>query len=681
MKLLIEIGTEELPASEILDLSKALADGVRNLLDGDGLVEVPTSLEAFSTPRRLAVLITGVRPKGSGTAEERRGPPLARAREVDGSWSRAALGFARSIGIPPEDLETRTTPDGTYLFGRIEREGRTVEAVLSGGLEKLVASLPSGRTMRWGDGAFRFVRPIRSFTALLDDRLVDVTLAGIPASRRVRLKRGEGETSLETAGDYAQSLRARGIEPDRSRRRESILAAVAAALEPGETPHLPEDLLEEIVDIVETPRVIRGTFDPSALEIPAPILEEAMVVQERQIPVRRDGALSPSFLLVANGGEDDVVRMGNEKVLGARLADAAFFYRQDVGRPLDEFVHGLDSITYLKDLGTLLDRARRLETLCPWIVAAAGVGGTKEDAARAGLLALFDRASQVVYEWPELEGTMGAIYAAKHGEPPSVCRAIEESVLPRAAERRMPESDIGWALATALRLDHLAGAFLAGLEPTGGTDPYAVRRAGLQFLSLLAGRKMGWGEAIERALALYGEGVGEEVRKAVASRIDGFLRARLEAQFVEAGHRVEVVQAVLRTALDGVDDIERRLSALETVMGESAFRSLALIHRRAAHLAAPGGEGAQGAAETELDVALRDTRESVTRALARSDDLAVFRKVASLEGPLEHFFAAVLVMDEDPAVRARRQGLLYRVIEITALLADLEVLPIEEEMP
>jgi len=670
VRLLVEIGTEEIPAVHLKEMAGRLATRLAEALGEAGLVSHGATAASFSTPRRLAALIDGVLAEGPAVVEERRGPPAARAREANGSWSRAAVGFASSIGLLPDALEERQTGDGIYLFGRRTVSGKRLDEHLAAILPGLVEALAEGRTMRWGYGALRFIRPIRWLVCLADAGVVPVTLGGLSAGRTTRGPRSGPDVEIPDASRYAATLRALGIEVERERRRQMVEDALAKAAE-GESLFLPPGLLDEITDIVETPRVLRGHFDEAYLEVPAPVLEETMARQQRFVPLRRGAVLAPAFLVVANGGRDDVVIAGNEKVLAARLADARFFYRQDLERPLGDRVADLEAITYLENLGTLGDRAERLAGLTPAVAHAAGLAVDDDLARRAGRLALADHATQVVYEWPELEGTMGAIYARASGEAEEVAEAIGEGVLPREEGDSLPVTDIGWALATALRLDHLVASFAAGLEPTGGADPYAMRRAGIQILTLLEAREAGWTQGVAKAVALVGGDAS------LAGRVDGFLRARLAARLTET-HRPDAVAAVLATNLDAPHAIRRRLAALERSLADATFLALVTVHRRAKKLAQAGGEGAQGAAEEMLSHAIEDARAQVDAALERGDDEAAFAACARLEGPLARFFEGVMVMDPEEAARRRRQGLLHRITTLVEGLSDLGRIALEK---
>lgn len=671
MRLFLEVGAEEIPPGEVRGMAEGLAQGIVSGLREAGLLEGSPQPEVFSTPRRLAVRLDQVLAAGQEESEWKRGPALDRSKDPSGAWSKAAEGFARSLGLSPEDLEPRKTLEGSYLWGLSKKPGQKIGETLQELLPKVVAALPTGRTMRWREGHLRFVRPIRWLVALLDDEVMDLTLAGLAATRETRAGRRESALILKSAAAYETSLRERGIEADRDRRREKIREGLRASLLPGEEMALSEDLLDEITDLVESPRVIRGTFDPGFLEVPHAVLEETMTSQQRYVPVHQGGKLAPAFLVVANGGQDDIVRAGNEKVLGARFADAAFFYGQDRTQSLSDHAQKLSAITFLKDLGTLQDRSARLGRLVPAMAELAGLKGLGDVGSRAGELALADQATSVGTEWPELEGTLGEIYARASGEDERVARAIGEGVLPRGAGGALPQSDLGWGLAVALRLDHLAGGFLAGLEPTGGADPSFMRRAAIGLLRLLEARPISWNRLLEASLALYERPGAGEARE----KISAFIRGRLEAALVDEGHRPEAVQAVLSSGLDAVGPIRRRLMALEAVMGEEAFLSLLTVYKRASKLAEAGGGDPVGPAEETLDQAIREAGAAIGSALGREDDEGALRAAAQLQAPLAQFFDAVMVMDSDMDVRARRKGLLFRVLEITRSLLDFEALP------
>jgi glycyl-tRNA synthetase beta chain len=663
VRFLLEVGVEEMPA-ELIERAleayrAAVAAAVAGLAEED-------QVEVTATPRRLVAEVEGVAAEEPRRQVRVRGPAVARAREADGSWSRAVQGFAAAQRVAPEDL----TEEGGYLYALRTEGGRDSRTVLAERLPGALAGLRFPRSMRWGVSSPRFIRPVRWLVALLDDEVVPFRFAGVASGRQTRGLRYSSQAVIvvEAAQVYRRRLAEAGVVVDREERRARIRALVEEAAA-GDEPVLPEALLAECTDLTEHPSVLRGSFPEAFLDLPEPVLATTMMHHQRFIPLRRQGRAVNAFLAVANGGDPEVVRPGNERVLRARLADAAFFFEQDRRQPLASFLPALDDITYLEGAGTLGQRAERLSALAREVARQLGADESAvAAAARAGLLAEADRATQMVRELPELAGVMGGIYAEASGEAPEVALAIRESILPPTSGEPLPESPCGRAVALAARLDHLAAGFVAGVVPKGSSDPYGLRRAAIALLRILAASPLALDPLMGLALAAFG-------RQDLLSDVQEFLRGRLEGLLTEAGVRREVAEATLAVGFSDVRQAWRRAQALERALQEDpeGFAALLTVFRRAATLAQEGPVAAVGPAEAELLTAIQAAERGIEA--AGEDWRQVLAVLADLRTPLDAFFTAVLVMDPDPTVQARRRGLLHSVVALTRRVADFGSIP------
>lgn len=659
-ELLLEIGTEELPAAAAPSALAQLAERLPALL-ADLRLEHGAAT-AFGTPRRLALRVAGVAERQPDLEEWVRGPSRAVGFGPDGAPSRAALGFARGQGVDPSALEIRPAGGGEYLFALRRTPGRPAGEVLAERLPALIAGIDFPRSMRWGEGDLRFGRPIRWIVALLDSDTVPFVLGELSSGRTTHGHRtlAPGPVEVASASAYEAAMATACVMADPAARAEHIRAGVAAAAAPA-TARIDEGLLAEVNWLVEHPTPFLGEFPKEALAVPEPILIEVMRVQQRYFPVRSpEGRLAAQFCGVRDGNGEHLATViaGNERVLRARFADARFFYDEDRKRTLASRVPELGRVTFAEGLGDMGAKVARLARL---------VSGPT--AQRAAHLCKADRLTHLVDEFPELEGTMGAHYAQLDGEPADVCQAIGEHVLPRAAGGDLPQSQAGRDLALGDRLDNLAGHFLLGRVPTGSADPFGLRRQAIAVLRILRERsEPDLGQAMSAAIAGY-SGVGDP---AAASReVRRFLRERLRGLMIEAGHRYDLVDAVLGAEEWRVGELWARLASLEAILAEPALADDFLtVYRRCANLATK----ADPDAKFRLEGASAAEEEALGRALLAAphlEGLAHARAVASLRPAVDALLDRVLIVAPEPAVRANRLALLRDVAAFAARFADL----------
>ncbi len=685
--LLLEIGTEELPAR---DLSSAI-DQLRELtprflsearLD-HGRVRVA------GTPRRLVVYIEEVSPKQRDKEELVKGPPAAIAFDDSGQPTKAALGFARSIGVAVEDLQVRELEGGRYVTAVRVEKGKPSIQVLSELMPRLIASLHFDMTMRWNETNVAFPRPIRWLVALLGDQVIDFEYAGVRTGRTTRGLRplGSPEITIERASDYFPLMKANSITVDMDERRASLadqLQRLAAEVG-GEVPHDPE-LLDEVANLVEYPTALRGSFDPRFLKLPKEVLITVMREHQRYFPVARgEGqgvdsqfaarSLLPYFIAVCNGEREslDLVRQGNEEVLRARFADAEFFYSEDTKRRLEEFLPGLATLTFQEKLGSMLDKVERIAKLVAKLGQRLGLSDTEmEHTLRAARLCKADLATKMVIEFTSLQGVMGRYYALQSGEDPAVAQAIYEHYLPRFAGDELPKSRPGIVIGLADRLDSLTGLFALGLKPTGSADPYSLRRAALGIVQILIERGISFDleEGLREAAGLLPVPAGENVQAEVLS----FIRGRLRGWLLDAGYRYDLVDAVLAErghdpylAFRTIADLARWVERDDWTEILTAYSRSARIVRGFKPFSLDPSKFAEPATERLYEAYLA-CQAQVSPQSAIDELFTAFKPLVE---PINTFFEDVLVMAEDRELRENRLALLQRIASLTKGIVDL----------
>lgn len=697
--LLFEIGTEELPSWFVRQANEALPALMGARLAAAQLEH--GAVRAFATPRRLAVLVDDVAATSARRVEDRRGPAASAAFGADGAPTRAALGFAAANGVDPAALEVRETDKGAYVYASKTVGGEAAIELLPDVLAGLVDDLPAPRRMRWGDLDVAFVRPLAWLTALLGDRVVPVRFAGLEAGRLTRGHRflHPGAVELGHADAYVEALAAADVIVERQARRDAVVAAASAAADAaGLLLERDAALEEEVTDLVESPSAILGGFDARFLDLPEAVLATVMIHHQRFFPTREvAGSFAPSFVAISNNRvpDDGVVRGGYEQVLRGRLDDARFFWDADRRRTLAQHAWSLAGIGFHKELGSMADKVARVAQSTRRLADVLGVG--KEEAATLKqALPLFraDLATQMVYELPELEGTMGAAYARAEGLPDEVASALEEGALPRGPGGALPHGRVGALLAVADRLDTVMAFFAIGRRPSGSADPFGVRRAALGALRTLTAQ--GWRVPLAKVLDAVAAGfTTPSVEAETLADVERYLWDRVAGLLAEESLPPMVVRAAVHGSRSVVG-AARRAHLLHALVEVPAFGDLLTLHKRAANLARQAPVGARvkpglfrDPVEAPLHDALPEARRGVERLMAgvrkqlapwdlgtgpaaTLNDLdAAVADVVRLKGPLDAFFEGVLVMVDDLDVRTNRLALLAEVAEA---LADLGAL-------
>ncbi len=693
--LLFELGTEELPPRTLEQLSSALAETLAGGLTGLRIEH--GSVHRFATPRRLGVLIRRVAVKAPDRATERRGPPLASAFDAKGAPTQAALAFAKSCGVEVPALERLTTDKGTWLVHRGTQRGADTVSVLEELVSKAVAALPIARRMRWGAGIAEFVRPVHSVVLLFGNEVVPAELLGLTAGRITHGHRFHAPRPivLRAPASYAGRLERAYVIADFAERRARLNAGVAhAAAEAGGTALIDEALLDEVTALVEWPVPIVGHFEPRFLALPREVVIATIKDHQRYFPIEgRDGRLTGGFVTVSNIESKDPqrVREGNERVVRPRLADAEFFWEQDRKVPLEAHAARLAQVTFQARLGSYADKTRRVRALALEI--GERIGANPAALGQAADLAKADLMTQMVGEFPELQGVMGRYYAQAEGLPEEVACAIEEHYRPRFAGDSLPQTAQGRALALADKIDTLVGIFAIEERPSGTKDPFGLRRATLGILRILieCGIDLDLETLLEHSAAaqpVIRAGVVEELVAFIGERLRGMLLERV------AGTTVEMVEAVLAARPRSPLDALARITALRDFLAIPEAPVLTALNKRISNIlrkapaAAPAlGPGrADGASsprreelgeEVERRLALELERLSATLAplLEARRYPQSLREAAALAAPIDAFFNGVMVMDEDPRRRDHRLGLLREAQRLLGGVADLSRLP------
>ena len=708
---LFEIGTEELPPRALHTLERALVAGIAAGLDKAGLGH--GELTGYSTPRRLAVWVKRLASRQPEQNLRRKGPPLSAAFDDQGVPTRAATAFAESCGTKVEALERQSEGKGTFLFFVGTRVGERAVELLPGIVQTALEQLPIPRRMHWGSGSALFVRPVHWVVMLLGADVVPATLLDTASGHSTYGHRFHAPKALRitSPGSYERTLRERGrVLADFVQRRERIRAEVttlATAL--GGRALIKDDLLEEVTALVEWPVALAGSFEERFLALPREVLISTLQGHQRYFPVEDSaGALKAAFITVSNIESRDPtkVREGNERVVRPRLADAVFFFEQDRRQPLAARLRALDAVTFQVKLGSLGDKTRRIAALATDVAIA--INGPIDDTRRAAELCKCDLLTAMVGEFPDLQGVMGSYYAQADGEPADVATAIREHYLPRAAGDELPATRTGIAVAIADKLDTLAGIFAIGERPTGNKDPFGLRRAALGVQRILIEKHLELD--LKRLIDLAVAGVRADIDRVrapsagaappkahvgadvVAGWIYDLLMERLRAYYLErasaAPGRVavtaEMFDAVLAARPASPLDFHARLKALSAFLDLPEAASLTAANKRIANIlrkAQPAAGSAihvehlREAAEIRLYDAMRALRDQVAASTAERQYTAALGRLSQLRPSVDAFFDQVMVMDEDPALRANRLSLLAQLQALFAGVADLSRLP------
>jgi glycyl-tRNA synthetase beta chain len=698
--LLVELLTEELPPKSLQQLSDSFAGEVQEGLRANAFLALGSLAKPFATPRRLAVIVSGVYAVQPDRSIERKGPAVIAGFDGEGKPTPALLGFAKSCGVAPEKLERRLGDKGEQFVHVTAKNGEPLAMHLPAIVEAALKKLPVAKLMRWGDRDAQFVRPVHGVILLHGGKVIPGTVLGIRSGNKTLGHRflSRGAITIPAAERYAAILRARGkVIANFDERRDSIEAQLNKAVARDEQV-LPDettapasdilarnlDLIEEVAALVEAPKVYVGRFDRAFLDVPPECLALSMQSHQRYFPVvtRKDPTrLTEKFLIVSNNELRDPRNIigGNERVLRARLADARFFYDQDRKHRLDDLNVKLDHVVYHNKLGSQWERVERIRAIAERIAAVMSIETTRRGlAGRAATLAKLDLVTEMVGEFPELQGVMGFYYAREH-EDLEVATAIREHYLPRFSGDLLPQSDIGACLALADRLELLVGMFGIGEKPSGEKDPYGLRRAALGVLRILIESEipLDLPALLEDVAAQFPAG---RLADGTTAQVYEFILDRLRPYLRDQDFGVDEIEAVLALRPARLDDAIARVRAVHEFRALPAAESLAAANKRIRNIlrqagAVPNGgfDPARAAQDEEraLGVALAAIRSEVEESFARADYEGGLKKLAGLRPAVDAFFDKVLVMHDDEAIRRNRLALLAGLSNLFLGVADI----------
>ncbi|MFB5932358.1 glycine--tRNA ligase subunit beta [Peribacillus frigoritolerans] len=678
--LLLEIGLEELPARFVTASMKQLSDKVQQWLT-EKAIEFGT-VEAFSTPRRLAVLVKDVKESQKDIEEEAKGPAKKIALDSEGNWSKAALGFVRGQGMTSEDIYFKELKGVEYVHVNKFIKGQQTVQLLSE-LAEIISGMTFPKNMRWANQELRFVRPIKWLIALFGNEIVPFSIADVETGRETKGHRFLGNSAIiEQPQRYEDTLNEQFVMADPDKRRQVILDQIKELeQEKGWIIPVDEDLLEEVNNLVEYPTVLFGHFEEEFLELPAEVLITSMKEHQRYFPVKdQEGNLLAYFVTVRNGDDRhlDKVSKGNEKVLRARLSDAAFFYKEDQKKEISDALKKLDSIVYHEEIGTLAEKTARVTEVTGALADALNLKAEKEMALRTAAIAKFDLVSNMVYEFPELQGYMGEKYALLKGEAKEVAAAINEHYMPRHADDDVPPSVIGAVVSLAEKIDTLSSFFAIGVIPTGSQDPYALRRQASGVVQILAEKK--WNISLEELIVLglkgpESKGILKRDLEEVKTDMFTFFKARVKHMLQEQQIRYDLIDAVLFNEIGYIHSIVERAHVLDAKKEEAGFKESLEALSRVMNIAVKCDNQVTvdpAAFENDQENALYVKYQKVAmRYMESKDENERFEELVSLQSEIESYFENTMVMAEDEAIRNNRLSLMKEISDLVAGFAAM----------
>lgn len=689
-ELLFEIGTEEIPAGYIEPALDFFGQAAKKHFDGLGLGygEVRT----YGTPRRLTLVVEDLQEQQQDKTVEYTGPSKQAGFDEQGNPTKAALGFARSRGLAAEDLKVVSMPKGEYLVAVEDVKGLTASELLADILQNLIKDMPFPKSMRWGDGNMAFVRPIQWLLSIFNGEQIMFTLDGTSTGETTLGHRfmGPQPVTVRNFEQYQNQLKENWVIIDQKERRELVIAEVKKAVRlhggnDNAKPVLDKALVDTVTNLVEYPWGVCGTFDDKFLELPREILVTSMREHQKYFPVEgSDGNLLPMFVAVNNTRIDDLdlAVSGHQRVLRARLEDALFFFREDKKRKLADRHQDLAGIVFQNKLGSMLEKTERTAELAAKLARIIDPQN-EENARRATLLAKCDLLTEIVGEFPSLQGVMGREYARLDGEHEEVALAVHEHYKPVRAGGELPGRIVGAVVGIADRADTLAGCFAIGEKPTGTTDPFGLRRQSLGLLHIIQGHNLhvSLQELIQRALDGY-EGVVEVGDKAIDEVME-FIRLRFENDTIAAGIRPEVVTAGTAVGFDDVVNCRARIQALANISSREQFGVLAGSFKRINNIIKDNKETTVNekllteGAESDLYKTFVNVREQTTPLLEKSQYAEALETMLEMKEPVDRFFDDVMVMTDNPDVRRNRLNLLTALGDLVLQVGDISRMHID----
>ena len=692
--ILFELGCEELPPKSLKPLRDALQASVTEQLNQADISF--DSIKAFAAPRRLALHIEGISEKQPDRTEEKRGPAIKAAFDADGNPTRAAMGFAKGLGIEASELTTINTDKGDYV-GYIQTvQGQATTELLPTIFQTALDNLPIAKRMRSGASRNEFVRPVQWAVLMQDDAVIDATIQGHQTGNQTRGHRFHSPEyhAIAHANDYEQLLDGLKVVADFDKRQMLIKNQVKAlADEVNADAIVPQSLLDEVTALVDFPIALRASFEPRFLQVPQEALISTMQADQKYFCLTdKTGKLQPYFIFITNieSKDPNQIIQGNEKVVRPRLADAEFFFLQDQKQPLFALTESLKTRVFQDKLGTIWEKSERIAKLAAFIAALMQQQDQQidiDETVRAGILSKADLASSLVGEYPELQGIAGTYYARLNDEPEAVAASLEEQYLPKFSGDVLPQTPIGICLALADRLDTLAGIFAIDQAPTGSKDPFSLRRSAIGILRILIEKQLPINlvALVEQAIKGYSDADGSKVTKMgdTFTQVMTFLNSRYRAMYTEQGVSVDTIQAVQAINPHMPLDFDQRIRAVQAFSELSQAEKLADSNKRVANILAKS-EGVVADevdaslltedAEKSLYQAVQQAQTAVTPLLETANYTQILQTLVSLDEPLTQFFADVMVNSKDMALQANRLALLKQVRALFLTVADISEL-------
>ncbi|APD92510.1 glycine--tRNA ligase subunit beta [Alteromonas mediterranea] len=683
---LVELGTEELPPKALKSLGEAFATQFEAALSQADLSF--DSVSWFAAPRRLAVYVSGLAEGQADKVVEKRGPAVSAAFDADGNPTKAAQGWARGNGIDVSDAERLVTDKGEWLLHKAHVPGQSVAELLEGLINQAVSKLPIPKPMRWGNYNTQFIRPVHTLCVLYGSEVVNVSVLGLTSGRVVQGHRfhGEGRFELDHADNYASALEQQYVLADFEARKDKVRQQLEdAAKNLSLKPDYDEELLEEIASLVEWPVVLQAGFDKGFLEVPKEALIYTMKDDQKYVPLlNSDGALCNTFLFVTNIESRDASQIisGNEKVIRPRLADAEFFFNSDKKTTLESRLESLETVLFQKQLGTLKEKSERISALSAFI--ASQIDANETQAARAGLLAKTDLMSNMVMEFPDVQGVMGKYYALNDGEDAPVAEALYEQYMPRFAGDALPSSGVSASVALADKLDTLVGIFGIGQLPKGDKDPFALRRAAIGVLRIVTelSLPLDLETLVSKAIEVYGNKL---TNAETQTQVVDFVLGRFNALLQDQAIAIDVIQAVAARRPTKPSDYLARVHAVDKFKALEEAEALAAANKRVANILAKQNVEVTATvnidesllaedAEKALYVELKAAQKEVEIAVPSQDYTRILTTLATLRNVIDNFFDNVMVMADDEAVKHNRLALLSLLRQLFLTTADISIL-------
>ena len=679
--ILLEIGLEELPARYVTDSMNQLADKVRNWLETMKINY--RELKAFSTPRRLALLVLDVAGTQEDVSEEAKGPARKIAQNDDGEWSKAAIGFSRGQGMSVDDIYYKEINGVEYAHVKKFIKGKqTIELLPE--LKDLITSIHFPKNMRWADNDLKYIRPIKWIMALFGQEVIPFSITNVTtADWSMGHRFLGGKWHLTNAKDYEEFMLEQKVIVDPVKRKNMIVQQLKN-IEEAKDWVIPvdEDLLEEVNNLVEYPTALYGGFESEFLELPQEVLITSMKEHQRYFPVKsKDGKLLPQFVTVRNGGSDHLenVARGNEKVLRARLSDAAFFYREDQKTDIDSCLNKLTSIVYHEEIGTLAEKVKRVRRLTNILTEKLSFSSQdKVDADRAAEIGKFDLVTNMVNEFPELQGVMGERYARQKGESEAVAIAINEHYKPRNAEDDTPATEVGAVLSVADKMDTICSFFAIGMIPSGSQDPYALRRQATGIVQILLHQNwtIGLEELIQESLSLLNEdGKVKQKMEAVTDDLVTFFKLRLKYLLQEKDVRHDLIDAILGAEVGDIHSLFNRARVLEANKNKADFKENIEALSRVINIATKSesqGEINTSLFENDYEQRLYERYVSLQEQLSEHvTEETYFELLVSLKNDINQYFDHTMIMADDAAIKQNRLHLMVQLSNLIKKFANV----------